>query len=455
MSALVNGLYNNQSIQQWQNERTMLHSSGIWGRGPVLEYLANEVVNAGDIVIDLGAGAGYPTLQIAGMTGAAGNVIGIELSEAMLKAARSHCRAANLSFRRGDISQPLPLEDKCADVVTGLMVLHNLHRAEMRRTLSEVERVLKPGGRAVFLTMHPDAFESQWDLQFLSYDLSALQRYRNAVDKEDTEVLGRARNISGGEKAIAAIYHSRRSVVEAVSDAGLVLTDERNLWIDLETAVQMFGTGSIRRMPTTPTYWMLTLAKSSVVANGHADGALRDSFISAHQPVRRRGRSLSYIPPGAVPAQPSLEQTALMGDHQMFSLSSSKATLTQQLDSPARLSRRTTRPVKIISVAAVALLAAANTFASAEQDPTRTARKHHACAVIMGLHQPGDLYDTCIRSLEKTLSELDQAKLVSTNRTTCAREGLKPGSPAFAVCVVDAERSPADAGRNAAIAAVR
>src|SRR6516165_7710104 len=122
----------------------------------------------------------------------------------------------------------------------------------------------------------------------------------------------------------------------------------------------------------------------------------------------------------------------------MFSLSSSKATPTQQLDPSGRLSRRTTRSVKIITVAAVALLAAANTFASA-------AREHHACAVIMGLHQPGDLYDTCIRSLDKTLSELDQAKLVSTNRTRCAREGLKPGTPAFAVCVVDADRSPASA----------
>ena len=267
MSALVNGLYNNQSIQQWQHERTMLHSSGIWGRAPALEYLADEVVKTGDIVIDLGAGAGYPTLRIAGMTGAAGNVVGIELSDAMLEAARRHCRAANLYFRRGDISQPLPLEDECADVVTGFMVLHNLRRAEMRRTLSEVERVLKPSGRAVFLTMHPDAFESEWDLQFLSYDLSALQRYRDAVDKEDIEVPGRARNIAGGENAITAIYHSRGSVVEAVLDAGLVLTDERDLWIDPETAVQMFGTGSIRRMPTTPTYWMLTLVKSGMVAN--------------------------------------------------------------------------------------------------------------------------------------------------------------------------------------------
>ena len=138
----------------------------------------------------------------------------------------------------------------------------------------------------------------------------------------------------------------------------------------------------------------------------------------------------------------------------MFSLSSSNAKPTQQLDPSARLNQRTARSVKIITVAAVAL-AAANTFACAAENPTRTAREHHACAVIMGLHQPGDLYDTCIRSLEKTLSELDQAKLVSTNRTRCAQEGLKPGTPAFAVCVVDAERFPADAGRNAAIAAVR
>ena len=65
----------------------------------------------------------------------------------------------------------MPLPDGFADVVTGFMVLHNLRRTEMRRTLIEVERILNPSGRAVFLTMHPDAFESRWDLQFLAYDL--------------------------------------------------------------------------------------------------------------------------------------------------------------------------------------------------------------------------------------------------------------------------------------------
>jgi hypothetical protein len=95
-----------------------------------------------------------------------------------------------------------------------------------------------------------------------------------------------------------------------------------------------------------------------------------------------------------------------------------------------------------------------NTSAYSTGNSSRMALEHHACAVTMGLHQPGDLYDTCIRSLRKSLSELDQARLASTDRSACAQERLEPGTPAFAVCVVEAENSPADAGRHEAIASV-
>jgi hypothetical protein len=93
-----------------------------------------------------------------------------------------------------------------------------------------------------------------------------------------------------------------------------------------------------------------------------------------------------------------------------------------------------------------------NTSAYSAGNSSRMALEHHACAVTMGLHQPGDLYDTCIRSLNKSLSELDQARLSSTERSACAQEGLKPGTPPFAVCVVEAAHSPADTGRHEAIA---
>ena len=89
MSALVHNLYNDETIRQWQRAKTMMHSSGIWGRQPVLKYLRERVLRSGNIVVDLGAGAGYPSLQMSTCVGSAGRVIGIDLSEAMVAAARA------------------------------------------------------------------------------------------------------------------------------------------------------------------------------------------------------------------------------------------------------------------------------------------------------------------------------------------------------------------------------
>jgi hypothetical protein len=83
------------------------------------------------------------------------------------------------------------------------------------------------------------------------------------------------------------------------------------------------------------------------------------------------------------------------------------------------------------------------------------ALEDHACAVVMGLHQPGDLYDTCIRSLNKSLSELDQARLVQSDRIACAQSGFRPGTSGFAGCVVNAEQPATEARRSEAIPSVR
>jgi hypothetical protein len=139
----------------------------------------------------------------------------------------------------------------------------------------------------------------------------------------------------------------------------------------------------------------------------------------------------------------------------MVPLTSSNIAQTQGPGPSGRLNRRATALAKIAGAAAVALLASAHAFANPAANSSRMALEHHACAVVMGLHQPGDLYDTCIRSLNKTLSELDQARLASTDRSGCGQEGLRPGTPAFAVCVEKAEQSAADADRYEAIVPVR
>ena len=69
----------------------------------------------------------------------------------------------------------------------------------------------------------------------------------------------------------------------------------------------------------------------------------------------------------------------------------------QGCDTTARPSRRVKAAPVITTVAVVAGLAFASVAAGAAEDSSGMAREQHACAVVMGLHQPGDLYDTCIR----------------------------------------------------------
>jgi len=128
----------------------------------------------------------------------------------------------------------------------------------------------------------------------------------------------------------------------------------------------------------------------------------------------------------------------------MFSIT--LANITQEHRKSGHRGRRATASVITSGAAAIALLASATTFAHAVENSSRMAQEQHACAVVMGFRQPGDLYDTCIGSLDKTLSELDQARLEATDQKACTRKGLKSGTPDFAVCVVNAHQCPTGAG---------
>ena len=118
----------------------------------------------------------------------------------------------------------------------------------------------------------------------------------------------------------------------------------------------------------------------------------------------------------------------------MFHSIASDIGRSQACDTTARPSRRAKAAPVIAAVAAIAVLAVAPVAPGAAEDSSRMAREQHACTVVTGLHQPGDLYDTCIRSLSKSLSGLDQARQAQRDQILCSQRGLKPGTPAFAVC---------------------
>jgi 2-polyprenyl-6-hydroxyphenyl methylase/3-demethylubiquinone-9 3-methyltransferase len=102
-------------------------------------------LRARDRVLDLGSGAGDFTADIAG---AGFEVVGVDVAEAAISRARS--RHPELDFRVAPIDGPLPLEDGAFDLVWASEVIE--HIADTARWLSEVRRVLRPGGRLLLTT---------------------------------------------------------------------------------------------------------------------------------------------------------------------------------------------------------------------------------------------------------------------------------------------------------------
>lgn len=101
----------------------------------------------GEVVVDLGAGAGFDAILCAREVGPGGRVIGIDMTPEMLAKARSNAARLGLEqveFREGVI-EDLPLRDGLADVVISNCVI-NLS-TDKTKALAEAFRVLKPGGR--------------------------------------------------------------------------------------------------------------------------------------------------------------------------------------------------------------------------------------------------------------------------------------------------------------------
>jgi len=115
--------------------------------------LAFGYINKGDVVVDLGSGAGKDVFLAAQKVGDAGRAIGVDMTPEMLALARRNAvqflattGLANVEFREGKIEN-LPVNDASVDVVISNCVI-NLS-PDKPRVFREVRRVLKPGGRMI------------------------------------------------------------------------------------------------------------------------------------------------------------------------------------------------------------------------------------------------------------------------------------------------------------------
>ncbi len=101
----------------------------------------------GEIVLDLGSGAGFDCFLAAKKVGKTGRVIGVDMTPEMLEKARGNARKSNcenVEFRLGEIEN-LPVADSSVDVIISNCVI-NLS-PDKKRVFGEAFRVLKPGGR--------------------------------------------------------------------------------------------------------------------------------------------------------------------------------------------------------------------------------------------------------------------------------------------------------------------
>lgn len=137
--------WNSPEGDKWVNNQAVLDRMFV----PMTEILLEKSnVKAGEKILDIGCGAGTTTGLLAHKVGARGEVLGVDISTALLVAARAQIKENHVQFIEGDAGTvQLPMRD--ADLIFsrfGVMFF-----ADPAQTFSHLRKYLKPSGRLCFV----------------------------------------------------------------------------------------------------------------------------------------------------------------------------------------------------------------------------------------------------------------------------------------------------------------
>jgi ubiquinone/menaquinone biosynthesis C-methylase UbiE len=141
-----------QRVQRYGWDRAASHYEQSWSRqlAPAQDLLMKmAALKPGERVLDIACGTGLVTFQAASAVGASGEVIGTDISEAMVESCRAAAAARNIEnarFERME-AEKLSFPDASFDAV--LCALGMMYVTDFAGSIREMFRVTKPGGRAV------------------------------------------------------------------------------------------------------------------------------------------------------------------------------------------------------------------------------------------------------------------------------------------------------------------
>jgi ArsR family transcriptional regulator len=203
------------SERRTKSQEFFSSSAGQWDRlrdelfGDRVHLAALGALVDGDAVVgDLGCGTGQVSAALGPFVA---RVIAVDSSAAMLQAAKKRLAGLdNIDLRRGEL-EALPIDDERLDVAVLMLVLH--HTPEPEKALSEVSRVLRPGGRVIVGDMLPhdrESYRQQMGHVWLGFSEEHMSRMLSEAGFEkvrivalapDTRVKGPGLFVATGEKA--------------------------------------------------------------------------------------------------------------------------------------------------------------------------------------------------------------------------------------------------------------
>lgn len=152
------------------------------------EILDDLPIREGASVLDVGTGTGVALPFLLGRVGVSGRVTAVDVSERMLEVARRKLEAPNLHYVRADIAH-LPFLDESFDLVLCNSCFP--HFADRDSAVSEMFRVLKPGGMAV--VCHP---ESREDVNSVHREVGGVVKAHFLPEREEMEALFASRGFA-------------------------------------------------------------------------------------------------------------------------------------------------------------------------------------------------------------------------------------------------------------------